>query len=84
MAKTSERKAGRLLAAAPCSALSYSQFCQEMSRERVRHERKRNKLEARLKAFQATCKHENTRFQEDPAGGNDSCIICTLCNKVVR
>ena len=84
MPKDSERKAGRLLAAAHGSALSYSQFCQELSRERVRHERKRDRLEAQLKAFQATCKHENTRFQGDPSGGNDSCIICILCDKVVR
>jgi hypothetical protein len=65
-------------------AMSYSEFCQEMSRERVRHYRKLDNLEARLKAFQATCKHENTRFQEDPSGGNDSCLICILCDKVVK
>lgn len=66
------------------SALSYSQFCQEMSRERVRHERKCDRLKASLKEFQAMCKHENTIFQSDPSGGNDSYIICVLCDKVVR
>ena len=63
--------------------LNYSQYCQALSRERVRTDKKRTKLEAQLKLFQKTCKHENTRFQGDPAGGNDSCFICSLCDKAI-
>lgn len=64
--------------------LSHSQFCQEMSRECALHGRKRGELEARLEAFQAMCKHKQTRFQDDPAGGNGSRIICAICDKVLR
>lgn len=63
--------------------LSYSDFCQLTSKERVRHERANHKLESALLAFQETCPHKDTRFQGDPAGGSDSCYICLLCDKRV-
>lgn len=63
--------------------ISFSEFCQALSKERVRHERAREKLEARLKAFQKECKHKSTRFQEDPAGGRDSYFICNVCDKAL-
>lgn len=64
-------------------AINHSQYCILVSKERLRSERAYTKLEARLKAFQESCRHQNTRFQGDPAGGNDSCYICNLCNKVL-
>lgn len=63
--------------------LSYSEFMQKTSKERIRHERATHKLESGLLEFQKTCLHQNTRFQGDPAGGNDSCYICNLCDKIV-
>lgn len=63
--------------------INFSTFRIQMSLEKVRHERRCKALEDRLEAFQKICPHDNTRFQEDPSGGNDSELICILCDKSV-
>jgi len=63
--------------------ISYREYMQLAVREDARHERAINRLKARLKARQVACPHNDTEFQGDPAGGNDSCIYCKLCNKVL-
>ena len=61
--------------------LSFAEYRLEARDENARHQRKLNKLEERLKLFQNNCKHEKTIYQGDPAGGSDSCYICTACDK---
>ena len=61
--------------------LNFAEYMREMSKERVRHEEKCEKLNNRLKDFQSSCKHDHTIFCSDPSGGNDSFYTCILCAK---
>jgi hypothetical protein len=59
--------------------LTYSQYCILLSKENSRHCKKVKKLISQLFLFQKTCKHEKTRFEPDPTGGNDSYYYCIIC-----
>lgn len=63
--------------------LSFSAYQFKVTYEQQRHERTLKRLEKQLKLFQTTCQHGYTRFQADPAGGNDSYTECLVCNKVL-
>lgn len=53
------------------------------NKEYTRHNNRITTINQALKKFQSTCKHEKTRFQGDPAGGNDSCYVCLMCDKML-
>jgi len=51
------------------------------NKEDARHKKVRDRLKETLKELQSRCKHESLTFQDDPAGGSDSCNICDTCDK---
>lgn len=63
--------------------ISFRQFQIELNAARSCYDRKKANLEKQLKAFQETCKHEKTSYNQDPAGGSDSFYSCDLCDKVL-
>lgn len=67
----------------PVKPISYHEYQCGMNKLHSDLSLRAQELEAGLIAFQRTCKHEKTHYNQDPAGGSDSFYSCLICDKTL-